>query len=336
MAEILSYNPYRDMHNDVQFSAMFFGKNIQNIPFFSSTQTSVKEFDSYGLKVFTFTGKERDSETGFSYFGARYYDSDILTGWLSVDPMADKYPGLSPYNYCAWNPIKLVDPDGEQLTDFKDKNGNLIIHTEDGSNAVFKLTGTNLTNEYFAFDGYSDQGGSNEISIQGLIAGAQVYALDNHIYCNQAVNFVGRTFVNLYNLIGVDVNGGDIISGNLCANPIMENLNSNQIPYIEKNSANISKIQRASKNGAFVVGTIKGHVSMVSTRNYDIIRYKNGVAKSSKYEGGKAININGSEHPEGLGPRKKNRQYGLSGAHAEGWYVIQPFKTNLKEVKITQ
>jgi RHS repeat-associated protein len=37
------------------------------------------------------TGKERDSETGFSYFGARYYDSDILTGWLSVDPMADSF-----------------------------------------------------------------------------------------------------------------------------------------------------------------------------------------------------------------------------------------------------
>ncbi|MBO7200776.1 MAG: hypothetical protein J6V54_05195 [Bacteroidales bacterium] len=52
------------------------------------------------------------AETGFSYFGARYYDSDILTGWLSLDPMADKYPGLSPYAYCAWNPIKLVDPDG--------------------------------------------------------------------------------------------------------------------------------------------------------------------------------------------------------------------------------
>ena len=33
----------------------------------------------------SFTGKERDSETGFSYFGTRYYDSDVLTGWLSVD-----------------------------------------------------------------------------------------------------------------------------------------------------------------------------------------------------------------------------------------------------------
>jgi RHS repeat-associated protein len=63
----------------------------------------------------SFTGKERDSETGFSYFGARFYDSDILTGWLSVDPMADKYPGLSPYAYCANNPVKLVDPDGRDV-----------------------------------------------------------------------------------------------------------------------------------------------------------------------------------------------------------------------------
>ena len=127
MAEILSYNPYRNMHNDVQFSAMFFGKNFQNIPLFNSTQTAVKEFDSYGLKVFTFTGKERDSETGFSYFGARYYDSDILTGWLSVDPLADKYPGLSPYAYCAWNPVKLVDPDGEETHVAQNEDGTYRI-----------------------------------------------------------------------------------------------------------------------------------------------------------------------------------------------------------------
>ena len=61
----------------------------------------------------TFTGKERDSETGFSYFGARYYDSDLMTGWLSVDPMADDFLYISPYNYCNWNPVKLKDPDGE-------------------------------------------------------------------------------------------------------------------------------------------------------------------------------------------------------------------------------
>ena len=77
----------------------------------------MQDFQRY-TKTKSSTGKERDSETGFSYFGARYYDSDLMTGWLSVDPLADKYPGLSPYAYCAWNPIRLVDPDGRMLDEW--------------------------------------------------------------------------------------------------------------------------------------------------------------------------------------------------------------------------
>ena len=60
----------------------------------------------------TFTGKEKDSETGFYYFDARYYDPTLSGLFLSVDPMSDKYPSTSPYAYCVWNPVKLVDPDG--------------------------------------------------------------------------------------------------------------------------------------------------------------------------------------------------------------------------------
>ncbi|MBQ3945775.1 MAG: hypothetical protein II670_09235, partial [Alphaproteobacteria bacterium] len=52
---------------------------------------------------------------GFSYFGARYLDHALMTSWLSVDPMADKYPSISPYAYCAWNPLKLVDPNGRDV-----------------------------------------------------------------------------------------------------------------------------------------------------------------------------------------------------------------------------
>ena len=62
--------------------------------------------------TYTFSAKEKDSETGLSYFGSRYYSSD-LSIWLSVDPMSDKYPSLSPYTYCANNPVRCVDPDGE-------------------------------------------------------------------------------------------------------------------------------------------------------------------------------------------------------------------------------
>ena len=44
---------------------------------------------------FKFTGKERDAETGYDYFGARFYDHRKGI-WNSVDPLADKYPGNTP------------------------------------------------------------------------------------------------------------------------------------------------------------------------------------------------------------------------------------------------
>jgi RHS repeat-associated protein len=66
---------------------------------------------------YSFTGKIKDAETGYNYFGARYYDSG-LSVWLSVDPMSDKYPSMSPYNYCANNPIRLCDPNGKWPGDF--------------------------------------------------------------------------------------------------------------------------------------------------------------------------------------------------------------------------
>ena len=65
------------------------------------------------LYPFVFTGKERDEETGYGYFGARYMDHELTTMWLSVDPMADKYPNISPYAYCMWNSLLLADPNGK-------------------------------------------------------------------------------------------------------------------------------------------------------------------------------------------------------------------------------
>lgn len=67
---------------------------------------------------FGFNGMEKDNEVkgiGNSLdFGARIYDSR-LGKWLSTDPLQNKYPSLSPYDFVANSPIKFVDPDGKRV-----------------------------------------------------------------------------------------------------------------------------------------------------------------------------------------------------------------------------
>ena len=91
--QYLQYLPLR------QAQSIAFGES-----FVSQTSTSWQS-------RYTFSGKEKDEETGYRYFGARYYDSD-LSVWLSVVPiaigtLAGKYPSMSAYMYCAGNPVML-------------------------------------------------------------------------------------------------------------------------------------------------------------------------------------------------------------------------------------
>ena len=87
------------------------------------------------------TGKERDEETGYGYFGARYMDHELMSMWLSIDPMADKYPNISPYAYCAWNPVKLVDPDGKEAggppkSRITVRNGQVVLNMDNLHNST--------------------------------------------------------------------------------------------------------------------------------------------------------------------------------------------------------
>ena len=90
--------------------------------------------DSACLYCCSFTGKEKDSETGFYYFGARYYDPVLSGLFISVDPMSDKYPSISPYAYCVWNPVKLIDPDGRDIYRLDAESGSLMLYKKNKKN----------------------------------------------------------------------------------------------------------------------------------------------------------------------------------------------------------
>ena len=102
------------------------GDAVQHLQYLPYGEPYVDKRTSGYSERFRFTGKERDEETGYGYFGARYMDHELTTMWLSIDPLADKYPSISPYAYCAWNPVKLVDPDGREIADFYNLKGEWV------------------------------------------------------------------------------------------------------------------------------------------------------------------------------------------------------------------
>ena len=110
-------------HSDHLGSSSFIsdasGSAIQHLQYLPFGETFVDQRTGSYDSRYKFSAKEKDDETGYSYFGARYYDSGFSI-WLSVDPMSDKYSHLSPYNYCGNNPIMMVDPNGMEFDDPQD------------------------------------------------------------------------------------------------------------------------------------------------------------------------------------------------------------------------
>ncbi len=84
-------------------------QHLQYLPFGENYIEQRVTTDYY--TPYTFSAKERDLETGYSYFGARYYDPNVSV-WLSVDPMAGKFPGWTPYRYGLNNPLNHIDHKG--------------------------------------------------------------------------------------------------------------------------------------------------------------------------------------------------------------------------------
>ena len=66
-----------------------------------------------GSNTYLFTGKEWQAQDGVDLydFGARFYQPRFGK-WLSFDPLAEEYMGISPYAYCGNDPVNRVDPDG--------------------------------------------------------------------------------------------------------------------------------------------------------------------------------------------------------------------------------
>ncbi len=86
-----------------------------NTSIYNKDGTAITESSTDYLKTpYTFTGRERDSETGLHYHRARYYNP--TTGrWISSDPTEFESGDSNFYRYVFNNSINFNDPDGERV-----------------------------------------------------------------------------------------------------------------------------------------------------------------------------------------------------------------------------
>ena len=104
-------------------------------PFGEITNEHNVGWQSGTLPKYSFNAKELDEETGMYYYEARYMAPPVF---ISRDPLFEKYPTFSPYAYCANNPVKFIDPTGEEIViDNYDGYGHSIKYKPN-----MRLTGT--------------------------------------------------------------------------------------------------------------------------------------------------------------------------------------------------
>ena len=202
------------------------GSAVQHLHYLPWGEDFVDQRTTSFNSMFTFSAKERDAETGLSYFGSRYYSSD-LSIWLSVDPQASKYPSLSPYVYCANNPVKLVDPNGEEIGDYFNQYGKYLGTDcdDDGKIHIIQDNDWNNLKERISWEGID---GKRVISQDlGEILSEKPSSLD---LTDDAI----QKIVGHYNNTGLKLNRGN-------EGALNTEFEENGTSYTKKLTINISK-----------------------------------------------------------------------------------------------
>ncbi|MDR1791821.1 MAG: RHS repeat-associated core domain-containing protein [Bacteroidales bacterium] len=114
-------------------------QQVEYAPFGEVVNEYNIDWSSGQVPDFKFNGKELDEENGMYYFEHRYHAPPTF---ISRDKYFDLYPFISPYVYCANNPLKYIDPTGNLIQ---------IIGSEEDRNIALAQMQSRTKNITFSF-----------------------------------------------------------------------------------------------------------------------------------------------------------------------------------------
>ena len=91
---------------------------------------------------YMYGAKEWDGSVSLYDFSARWYNPAGAVSFTTMDPLCEKYYGISPYAYCIGNPVRYIDPSG--LTSYN-INGK-FRWINDGMNETISISQDELSN----------------------------------------------------------------------------------------------------------------------------------------------------------------------------------------------
>jgi len=252
-----------------------------------------------------FNGKENDAETGTQDYGARIYNP-ALGKFLSVDPKANLYPMLTPYQFASNTPIQAVDLDGMEA---------FIVHgttqTETGVNItpeakreLMRITGNTKINDGFRWNApFSNNSMTRNMSanklVKYIVKERMAMIKNREITEDEAISLIGYSHggnvaiqaarklgkhgvkVNLVTLStpAYNTNGNDAYSGGMDSEDprsSADGINAHiQVVHQKDDVVNIATGEETYNNG--------------KTKNYVItneqIPYNNGIEAHTKFPG---------------------------------------------------
>jgi len=115
-AELQQFYYHPDHLGSSSYISNLDGEVVQHVEYVPFGEVFLEEKNAKWNTPYLFTSKELDRETGMYYFGARYQDPKLGI-FISVDPLAEKFKGVSSYAYTLNNPVRFTDPDGKAPND---------------------------------------------------------------------------------------------------------------------------------------------------------------------------------------------------------------------------